>query len=260
MTRLGRNCAIDFFDRIHRVRPGDPRLPPEMRFAGANARIPQDVRTVLDIGCGRGEFLRWLGSGYQRVGLDFSMYAIAGLEWPCVLGAAERLPFAAASFDLVACFEVLEHVRPANFKATLDEIARVSRKYVLLSVPNQEPLGESLVRCPQCLCRFNGSWHVRRFDEHDLRTLFRGFQLLECRACGPVTRYGGSRLAEIAVLLRGLRPAVGVTCPLCGHVEVDAAGSTGKKKRTSAIHRGLRTLLFYRSRPYWLLALYARRD
>jgi len=231
-----------------------------MRFAGANARIPKDVRTILDVGCGRGEFLRWLGTGYRRVGLDFSVQAIAGLEWSCVLGEAERLPFAARSFDLVACFEVLEHVKASAFETTVEEIARVSKKYVLLSVPNRESLRESLVRCPECSCLFNGSWHVRSFDERDLGILFPGFQMMECRPCGPVARYGGSRLAEAVVLLAGVRPAAGVTCPLCGYVEKDDAPEEQAGRRASLIRRVLRRLLFRRSRPYWLLALYARPD
>jgi SAM-dependent methyltransferase len=52
-------------------------------------------------------------------------------------GDAENLPFLDDQFDLVVCVEVLEHLRdPA---AGLRELARVTSRHLLLSVP-REPL------------------------------------------------------------------------------------------------------------------------
>ena len=52
-------------------------------------------------------------------------------------GSVYELPYKDNSFDLVICTEVLEHLEePAK---ALKEILRVSKKYLIISVPN-EPL------------------------------------------------------------------------------------------------------------------------
>lgn len=50
-------------------------------------------------------------------------------------GSAYELPYEDSSFDLVVCTEVLEHLdQPAK---VLNEVLRTSKKYVLISVPNE---------------------------------------------------------------------------------------------------------------------------
>lgn len=49
---------------------------------------------------------------------------------------AENLhSFKKNQFDLVVCCEVLEHVK--NYKKALKELKRISKKYILISVPNE---------------------------------------------------------------------------------------------------------------------------
>ena len=57
------------------------------------------------------------------------------------VGSVYDLQYEADSFDLVVCMEVLEHLeRP---EAALEELCRVSRRWLLLSVP-REPLWRCL--------------------------------------------------------------------------------------------------------------------
>ena len=66
---------------------------------------------VLELGCGAGQWSRSLAAeGATVVGLDLSEAQLAAAatamraaRYPLVQGAAEQLPFAAASFDLVFC-------------------------------------------------------------------------------------------------------------------------------------------------------------
>ncbi len=46
----------------------------------------------------------------------------------------QTIPFDDSSFDCVLCLDVLEHVD--NIHVTFDELCRVSRRYVIISLPN----------------------------------------------------------------------------------------------------------------------------
>lgn len=110
-------------------------------------------RRVLDVGCGEGFTLDRLHKaklGDKLVGIDFLKTAIeiGKKERPHLdlkEGSIFDIKFKDNSFDLVVCSEVLEHIEDPE--KGLSELARVSSKYVLLSVPN-EPwfMGANLIR------------------------------------------------------------------------------------------------------------------
>jgi SAM-dependent methyltransferase len=104
---------------------------------------------AADVGCGEGVLLGRLGNVWAdrpvvAVDIDPREVCLARANAPVVLptvASAYALPFRAASFDLVICSEVLEHLdRPA---AAIDELWRIARTTVVLSVPN-EPLWRML--------------------------------------------------------------------------------------------------------------------
>lgn len=99
--------------------------------------------TILDAGCGEGFTMNKLsksGVGKKIEGVEYSKEAITlGKKiFPNLIfkeGSAYELPYKDNSFDLVVCTEVLEHLdQPAK---VLSEVLRTSRKYVLISVPNE---------------------------------------------------------------------------------------------------------------------------
>jgi predicted SAM-dependent methyltransferase len=68
-----------------------------------------------------------------------SEYHIADIDpelSPDFLASVIDLPVADNSYDLVACFEVLEHLPYENFTKGLSEIRRATRKYAIISLPN----------------------------------------------------------------------------------------------------------------------------
>ncbi len=100
-------------------------------------------KTILDVGCGEGFVLNSLRKhdiGKDLIGIDYSKTAISiGKKLHPSLdlreGTIYKLPFKDNSFDLVLCLEVLEHLDDP--KAALKELTRVSKKYTILSVPNE---------------------------------------------------------------------------------------------------------------------------
>jgi SAM-dependent methyltransferase len=104
-------------------------------------------QTFLDAGCGEGFVARRVidaAPGISLTGCDVSRSALeiaaaANPEARFVAGSVVDLPFPDRSFDVVGCFEVLEHL-PGNLpRRALSELGRVARHAVVLSVPH-EPL------------------------------------------------------------------------------------------------------------------------
>jgi 2-polyprenyl-3-methyl-5-hydroxy-6-metoxy-1,4-benzoquinol methylase len=109
-------------------------------------------QSILDVGCGEGVLTsRWADrvGGGRIVGIDLDDQELraewerrrrANLEFR-VADVAAPLPFADGEFDLVAAIELLEHVPEPE--ATLAEMTRVARRWLLVSVP-REPLWRAL--------------------------------------------------------------------------------------------------------------------
>ena len=95
---------------------------------------------VLDIACGDGLLLSALSQkGVRASGVDISEEGVKkcrekGLNASVVDVATENLPFADGTFDTVVMLDVLEHVYAPE--TLLQEAVRVSKKYIIISVPN----------------------------------------------------------------------------------------------------------------------------
>lgn len=104
---------------------------------------PLNIDTVLDAGCGEGFTLDRLsrekiGSSYKGIEYDPEAVKIANKLYPKLdihEGDVLKLPYKNDSFDLVVCTEVLEHLE--NPRKAYRELLRVSKKYVLITVPNE---------------------------------------------------------------------------------------------------------------------------
>lgn len=104
---------------------------------------PLKAELVLDAGCGEGFTMDKLtknGIGKEIEGIEYSKEAVSfGKKlFPNLTfkeGSVYELPYKDNFFDLVICTEVLEHLEePAK---ALKEMSRVSRKYLVISVPNE---------------------------------------------------------------------------------------------------------------------------
>ena len=139
-----------------------------------------EPESVLDVGCGEGvlteQWAERLGEG-RIVGIDLDDPKLRA-EWTkrrhpnLEFRAAEAtsLSFADGEFDLAAAIEVLEHVPEPD--ATLSEMARVARRWLLVSVP-REPLWRALnmARGAYWSSLGNTPGHVNHWSKRDFVSL-----------------------------------------------------------------------------------------
>jgi len=100
---------------------------------------------TLDVGCAFGfvvEALRELAVDAQ--GVDVSYFAIdhasAGARGHVRQGSLlDRLPFGDGSFDVVSALETLEHLPPDAIPTALRELRRVTRGYLIATIPSFGP-------------------------------------------------------------------------------------------------------------------------
>jgi SAM-dependent methyltransferase len=128
--------------------------------------------SFLDYGCGRGESMAYAKELGMRVkGLDVDPECV---RLASQYGEAEVLNLdqpdsqvPPQSFDVIACFHVLEHVE--NPKSILTLLSRGARKYVLVAVPN---LGRfPNLRRPWKKPAFVNRGHLQSWDHDHFKTL-----------------------------------------------------------------------------------------
>ncbi len=112
------------------------------------------ARSVLDVGCGAGLVIAALREPGRRVcGVEMSAEAVRSLEERGMEGRAvdleaDRLPFGDGEFDVVLCYDVIEHVfAPGRLLAEIRRVVRPGGA-VFLCVPNTLNLFNRMIFCP----------------------------------------------------------------------------------------------------------------
>jgi ubiquinone/menaquinone biosynthesis C-methylase UbiE len=116
---------------------------------------------VLDAPCGTGRITRLLlDLGLNVTGGDISPAMIDQAKARCAGRAGtvdfavmdlDRLDLPDNSFDLVTCIRLFHHLQSPQRRAVLGELARVSRRYVLVNVSYSSPLYRARRRCKRLL-------------------------------------------------------------------------------------------------------------
>lgn len=111
----------------------------------------KSVSTVLEVGAGSGADLLELNKlSYKVTFSDFSTVAIKNINkrdprLKTIKCDARHLSFNSDSFDLVYCLGLLEHFSYQDRQKIISELFRVSKKYILIDVPQSSTL-TSLVK------------------------------------------------------------------------------------------------------------------
>ena len=87
---------------------------------------------VLEIGVGN----RFVSNYLRERGINIVTLDIDKELKPDVVGSVLDIPFRDNSFQIVACYELLEHLPYEYVAKALSEISRVSKQYVILSLPD----------------------------------------------------------------------------------------------------------------------------
>lgn len=123
-------------------------------------------KSILEIGVGNGFVSRYRKDREFKV----TTLDIDKRLNPDTVGSVLSIPLPSQSFEVVACFEVLEHLPYENFSLALKEIFRVCNYYAVLSLPDVSRVYHFNVQIPKFgeikklipLPRFNGI--VSKFD------------------------------------------------------------------------------------------------
>jgi len=150
---------------------GIPTAGDYYRFRSAKGWLVGD--SILDVGCGLGDFLNSIKTTYRIAGIEVNSvrveYTNRRLGQDTVkLGNLDLgLDFEDDSFDTVTCLELLEHLEDPQ--KALEELVRVSRKRVIITVPFKETIKSVL--CIHCAKYTPYSGHLHSFDETSIRDI-----------------------------------------------------------------------------------------
>jgi ubiquinone/menaquinone biosynthesis C-methylase UbiE len=89
--------------------------------------IPKDVNTILDIGGGNSMFKE----KYKVITID----VVCDADIKQDLNKNQRLNLKSNNFDLIVMNQILEHL--ANVEEIVNESKRISKKYILIGLPNE---------------------------------------------------------------------------------------------------------------------------
>jgi uncharacterized Rossmann fold enzyme len=105
----------------------------ETRRTAIEAFLPEiDGASLLDVGTGRGETLDIARKcGFTTAHGTETVPALLGLD--ITYGLLPYLPHSNDAYEVVTCFEVLEHLLPEDVVPALRELARVARRTLIVS-------------------------------------------------------------------------------------------------------------------------------
>jgi 2-polyprenyl-3-methyl-5-hydroxy-6-metoxy-1,4-benzoquinol methylase len=227
--------------------------------------IPRNAKKILDLGAGDGLVFNTLKkAGYDPVAFDISRIALKCIKGDkLVQGTASNLPFFSNSFDLILACEVLEHIPNIAFKSVLEEIVRISKRYVLITVPYREKLELNYARCQACGCVFNGSYHVRSFNRSNIKNLFSSLKCIRLNRI--ISVLNPDRTLSLELYIRQhmaneyLYIGPSVKCPLCSSLVNEKPDRNWIGWIASGI-RYLYRIFDKRTIPLWYLAVYQKME
>lgn len=231
--------------------------------------FPHNVESIVDVGCGNGVFVNFLVNGsrkYKRVcGVDRSITALGFVKSEKIQASIDKLPFHDNEFDLVLCLEVIEHLPQNIYRQGLKELTRVSNKYIIVSVPNEQNIEIGRITCLDCRTLFNPDLHLRSFTRDSVSNLLNdyGFTCKEIifvgeKVCYPI-------LDDINYIRNKYKTLVNpwdfnILCPVCGSLLPGKKSSTQKGSIISTVKGFIQGVWPKITKGRWITAVYEKQS
>lgn len=143
------------------------RLGGEFTRTAAHIQKHFSPSSVLDVGCAKGFLVKALRDlGIEAYGVDASEYAVANahpdIKEYVSLGLAEALSHDENSFDVVTCFDTLEHLTPRDVPRGLLKTCFPSLEGTLFCVSRPGKCPEILTLRTTLSAPASGGWSVLR--------------------------------------------------------------------------------------------------
>jgi len=110
-----------------------------------NEIIALKCEKILEIGVGSGFVSKYL----KERGVDIVTLDVDERLKPDYTGSVLNMPFPDDSFDIVACYEVLEHLPYESVPRAFSEISRVSKQYAIFSLPDANKCYRLYLKIPK---------------------------------------------------------------------------------------------------------------
>lgn len=113
---------------VNYAKPHKPKINYVINWSGQKNKI-------LDIGCGRGEYLREVSKNNSVFGIELSKSCcdkyLKDVNHECIdiISYCDKLDF---MYDKAYCVDVLEHIRPNELDETLMKISQISNEFMFL--------------------------------------------------------------------------------------------------------------------------------
>lgn len=147
------NEGEEYFKEVYEYTKKQEKITLLRNYLGLLRKNKPNFKRILDIGCAYGYFLKLCDELHaETYGIDISDYAlsIASQNTKAALHKLniekQKLPYENEFFDVVTCFDVVEHLRMVN--TYLKEIHRVLKRWGLLFItsPNKAFIFKSIIK------------------------------------------------------------------------------------------------------------------
>lgn len=225
-----------------------------------NMHIPDDVKSIIDVGCGNGVITNMLNENFNVTGIDISKDALSFIKGQKIRTSSAKIPIHDLSFDLVFSSELLEHLSTKLLLRTINEFKRIAKKYIIITTPNEEFLPKRYIKCSNCQFIFHVDHHLQSFTAENIKSLIEnGFELIDINYFGWLDRDYNKFLLRIKQNIGNtwwIHGREHTICPKCENKNFPIENGNIVSKICNAINRLISNK---KKKPYWMFLLFKKR-